>query len=224
MKLFAKVVISTVLFGSLGSLAQAAKINIGSLTAVTTPGNVGAVTVTPGSTLLVGDVGSPINTGGLNSNLYNASTTATKTFFDDFVFTIPTGSSLYSISASLDTTVFAGILNFTESLYTGGGALTTFSAVGTNPLPGNSIASTPSNLLTFSNLAAGTYTLQFSGTLAMAQPTTYIGIIPVPHPAVGTYASLISVTAVPEPESYAMLIAGLGLIGAAVKRRKVTQA
>jgi hypothetical protein len=33
-----------------------------------------------------------------------------------------------------------------------------------------------------------------------------------------------AVTAVPEPETYAMLIAGLGLIGAAVKRRKVTQA
>jgi hypothetical protein len=33
-----------------------------------------------------------------------------------------------------------------------------------------------------------------------------------------------AVTAVPEPESYAMLIAGLGLIGAAVKRRKIKQA
>jgi hypothetical protein len=33
-----------------------------------------------------------------------------------------------------------------------------------------------------------------------------------------------AITAVPEPESYAMLIAGLGLIGAAVKRRKIKQA
>lgn len=33
-----------------------------------------------------------------------------------------------------------------------------------------------------------------------------------------------SVSAVPEPETYAMLFAGLGLIGAAVKRRKAKQA
>jgi hypothetical protein len=32
------------------------------------------------------------------------------------------------------------------------------------------------------------------------------------------------VSSVPEPESYALLLAGLGLIGAVVKRRKATQA
>jgi hypothetical protein len=40
--------------------------------------------------------------------------------------------------------------------------------------------------------------------------------------AAGTYYAL-SVAAVPEPESYAMLLAGLGLIGAAAKRRKTRQ-
>jgi hypothetical protein len=34
----------------------------------------------------------------------------------------------------------------------------------------------------------------------------------------------LNVSPVPEPESYALLLAGLGLVGAAAKRRKVKQA
>lgn len=37
----------------------------------------------------------------------------------------------------------------------------------------------------------------------------------------GLYNGSISVTAVPEPETYAMLLAGLGLMGAVVRRRSV---
>ncbi|MDP2070721.1 FxDxF family PEP-CTERM protein [Methylotenera sp.] len=37
---------------------------------------------------------------------------------------------------------------------------------------------------------------------------------------VGTYLGGVSVAAVPEPETYAMLLAGLGLIGFAARRRK----
>jgi hypothetical protein len=222
MKLFTKVAISTGMFGFLSTLAQAATITIGSLTAVTNPGNVG--TIAPGNTLFVGDAGSPTNILGLNSNLYNNSTTATKTFFDDFVFTLPTALSLYSIDVSLNTSTFAGISGFSESLYSGGYAGPSFSTTNTNPLvPSNLIVSTSSNTLSFSNLAAGTYTLQFSGTLAAATTKPVFGL-PTTVPTVGAYASLISVSAVPEPESYAMLIAGLGLIGAAVKRREIKQA
>jgi hypothetical protein len=222
MKLFTKVAFSTGLFGFLSTLAQAATITIGSLTAVTTPRNVG--TIAPGNTLLVGDVGSPTNLLGLNPNLYNNSTTATKTFFEDFVFALPTGSVLYSVSASLNTATFAGISGFTESLYYGGVAGSSFSTTGTNPLlAGNLIGSTMFNTLSFSNIAAGIYTLQFSGSLAAASTKSLFGTTTT-IPTVGIYASLISVTAVPEPESYAMLIAGLGLIGAAVKRRKIKHA
>lgn len=42
--------------------------------------------------------------------------------------------------------------------------------------------------------------------------------------ASGFYGANILVTAVPEPETYAMLLAGIGLIGGAVKRRKAKQA
>ncbi len=38
--------------------------------------------------------------------------------------------------------------------------------------------------------------------------------------AYGVALDNISVTAVPEPETYAMLLAGLGLVGAAVRRRR----
>lgn len=37
----------------------------------------------------------------------------------------------------------------------------------------------------------------------------------------GLYTGAISVSAVPEPETYAMLLAGLGLMGAVVRRRSV---
>ena len=37
----------------------------------------------------------------------------------------------------------------------------------------------------------------------------------------GTYTGGINVAAVPEPETYAMLLAGLGLIGFTARRRKL---
>jgi hypothetical protein len=210
MKLFAKVVLSAALLGSLSPMAQAANITIGTLT-VATPSNVG--TLVSGQTYGLGDTGLVVNT-----NLANSSTTATKTFFDDFVFTIPTGLALNSISATLDSATFAGISGFSESLYSGG--VTSYTTTGTNPLAAlSAIGTTTTNSLSLNNLAAGTYTLQFSGTLAKA--TTVLGL---PVPATGTYATFVTVNAVPEPESYAMLLAGLGLLGFMVRRRGTHQA
>lgn len=63
---------------------------------------------------------------------------------------------------------------------------------------------------TFSNLAAGTYQLRTSGTvdgfnLIGAQYTI----------------SQFTVTLVPEPETFAMLLAGLGLVGGLARRQKM---
>jgi len=40
----------------------------------------------------------------------------------------------------------------------------------------------------------------------------------------GESEKLVAVTAVPEPETYAMMLAGLGLIGTIARRRKVRSA
>jgi hypothetical protein len=60
------------------------------------------------------------------------------------------------------------------------------------------------------SLAAGSYSLEVSGLASGAGG--------------GKYNGVLTVTAVPEPESYAMLLAGLGLMGAIAKRRKAKQA
>ena len=56
------------------------------------------------------------------------------------------------------------------------------------------------------SLTAGTYTLQIKGT--------------VTGTAGGSYAGLLNVAPVPEPESYAMLLSGLALFGFAASKRK----
>jgi len=62
----------------------------------------------------------------------------------------------------------------------------------------------------FANLTSGTYTLKVSGSVAGG--------------ATGGAIAQYSVTAVPEPETYAMLLAGLGVMGAIARRRSKTAA
>lgn len=65
-----------------------------------------------------------------------------------------------------------------------------------------------SDAFAFSGLTAGTYSLKTSASVA---GTNFI-------------AAQFTVTSVPEPETVAMLIAGLGLIGSIVRRRNKTTA
>lgn len=68
------------------------------------------------------------------------------------------------------------------------------------------MASWSGNNFTFASLSAGTYSLRTAGSLV---GTNYIG-------------AQFSVTLVPEPETFAMLLAGLGLVGALARRRNKT--
>jgi hypothetical protein len=67
---------------------------------------------------------------------------------------------------------------------------------------------------TFTNLAAGDYSVFVGGSDYLAQEISNPNIL-TKYGVTGTLA----VSAVPEPETYAMLLAGLGLMGAIVRRR-----
>jgi hypothetical protein len=106
--------------------------------------------------------------------------------------------------------------SFSESLYNT--STTTYTATGTNPLFALT-ALTPTTANTWSDLAAGTYTLQYTGTLAKASKVFGLTV-----PTIGSYGAVVNLTPVPEPETYAMMLAGLGLMGIMVRRRKNEQA
>ncbi len=219
MKFQDKLLAGVVLLGSLSPLAQAATVTvsgIGTTTyTATTPSNVG--TLSTGTSYILGDLGGTINP--LNPNLINSSTTATKTFYDDFVFTISSGSTLNnsflgSLQLSLQLPLISSISGFSESLYSG--SVTSYSTTSANPFAATSLlATTTTNTLSATNLSAGTYTLQFSGTIGKA--TSLLGIV---SPTTGGYVSIVSISPVPEADTYAMLLVGLSLLGFVAQRRR----
>lgn len=79
-------------------------------------------------------------------------------------------------------------------------------AVGVNLLFGSTSLSDldASDTFSFSNLAGGSYTLLFTGFSSGA----------------GAFGGFYNVSAVPEPETYAMMLAGLGVMGFMAARRR----
>ena len=75
-----------------------------------------------------------------------------------------------------------------------------------------------------SKLVSATAGAGESLSLSYAQPITgltYLNVTGITNGSQGgLYNGLIAVSAVPEPETYAMLLAGLGLMGAVVRRRR----
>ena len=136
------------------------------------------------------------------------------TFYDDYYFTIPTGS-VNSVTSSINLDSLLGLTNMQARLYMGTthqtGAVvpgTLLSAWGTtvNYSPTVSATTVVLNPLT---LAAGSYTLQIRGTVSGTSGGSYAGVLNLANP-------------VPEPETYAMLLAGLGFIGFTARRKNKT--
>ncbi|MFT7724488.1 MAG: FxDxF family PEP-CTERM protein [Roseateles sp.] len=120
-------------------------------------------------------------------------------------------TNTYQFTLTGDYAVSAGALNF--SVFAPYGLISGFSASlngqsllgnssSTNVAPG--VTFTSQSLAGLMNLSAGTYTLTVSGDAgAGATFTGYVQAVPVP-----------------EPETYAMLAAGLGVIGFVASRRR----
>ena len=122
------------------------------------------------------------------------------TFADHFTFSV-TGTipaNFDAIVSSISRTAATGLDITGLSLYTGSGQIL---ASGTSLHTGAIDVWT----LTHDNLAVGNYYLQVSGTMVSATSGSFGGAVMLPP--------------VPEPATYGMMLAGLGLVGFMARRR-----
>lgn len=157
--------------------------------------------------LTVGSLPTSLNYG----NSFASATTGT-TFFDAYYFTIPDGSA-NSVTSSINLDSILGLSNLRARLYAGNTNDTTNSVASIIQNWGTTVNFSPSVGITTVvlnpiSLAAGSYTLQIKGTVAGLSGGSYAGVLNIANP-------------VPEAESYAMLLAGLGVISFVSRRRKV---
>jgi hypothetical protein len=145
------------------------------------------------------------------SNSFSAMANGT-TFYDDYYFTIPTGM-ISSVTSSVSLSTILGLGNIQARLYAGNSHITgpagpfLVKAWGSvaNFDPNTSVSTV---VLNSTALTAGTYTLQIKGT--------------VTGTAGGSYAGILNVAEVPEPETYGMLLIGLGLLGFVAHRKHLS--
>jgi hypothetical protein len=123
--------------------------------------------------------------------------------FDDVVIGTITVSTLSDITGSMfaaSNVSFTTPFPFTLTLGT-----VTFTSTTVGTLVDQDASA---NGFSFQNVAAGNYIVTISGTITGGQ-----------LPNLALVGANYTVTAVPEPETFAMLLAGLGLMGAVARRR-----
>lgn len=160
-------------------------------------------------------VNTPITVSPLPASLtYGNSFTGLSTgvtFFDDYIFTIADGSA-NSVTSSINLDSIFQLSDLSARLYTGSTHYTGLAVPGTLMEVWGTVAnfsptvSATTVVLNPLSLSAGTYTLQIKGIVTGLYGGSYAGVLNIAPP-------------VPEPETYAMLLAGLGLIGFISRRR-----
>lgn len=121
------------------------------------------------------------------------------TFTDQFNFTTTVAGELTADLFSLSSAARNGLDITGFSLFNAGGEL----------LGGTQVSTGMTDIwtLSYSNLAAGSYFVKVDGS--------------VMSNAAGKYYANVALAPVPEPETYAMMLAGLGLVGFTARRRKL---
>lgn len=157
--------------------------------------------------LAVGSLPSSLNYG----NSFASATTGT-TFYDAYYFTIPNGSA-NSVTSSINLDSILGLSDLRARLYAGNTNDTAFALPSIIENWGTTVNLSPSVGITTVvlnpiSLLAGSYTLQVKGTVSGSSGGSYAGVLNIANP-------------VPEAQSYAMLLAGLGVIGFISRRRRI---
>ena len=158
------------------------------------------------TTLAIGPLPTSVNYG----NSFSAA--ANTTFYDAYYFTIPNGSA-NSVTSSINLDSILGLKDLRARLYAGNSNDTTFALPSIIENWGNTVNFSPSVGITTVvlnpiSLLAGSYTLQVKGTVLGSSGGSYAGVLNIANP-------------VPEAQSYAMLLAGLGVIGFISRRRRI---
>lgn len=143
-----------------------------------------------GSALAVG----PGNLGAIdNTPIVIGNSVAGPLLFDVYTFSLVNPGFLDGIATSLDLSGVLGLVGFSVVLQDSG-----FNTIG--------VDTSPADGFSFAGLSAGSYALTFVGVTNGS-----LG---------GSYAGVILAQTIPEPETYALMLAGLAAVGFVAMRRR----